>query len=112
LLRSGASGSLAADPAMRSTFCTGNNMATTDVDLYRSLLPMPEIATDTLIIAIQAVDAQVRQLRKAVERDDAEVEEMQLLESWEDAARDLEKAYDVEARDVLNLPPYDELLGG
>jgi hypothetical protein len=73
---------------------------------------MPEIATDTLIIAIQAVDAQVRQLRKAVERDDAEVEEMQLLESWEDAARDLEKAYDVQAQDVLNLPPYEELLGG
>jgi len=73
---------------------------------------MPEIATDTLIIAIQAVDAQVRQLRKAVERDDADVEEMQLLESWEDAARDLEKAYDVEAKDVLNLPPYEELLGG
>lgn len=73
---------------------------------------MPEISTDTLIVAIQAVDTQVRQLRKAVERDDAEVEEMQLLEQWEDAARDLEKAYDVEARDVLNLPPYDELLGG
>ena len=73
---------------------------------------MPEISTDTLIIAIQAVDAQVRQLRKAVERDDAEAEEMQLLEDWEDAARDLEKAYDVEAKDVLNLPPYDELLGG
>jgi hypothetical protein len=73
---------------------------------------MPDISTATLIIAIQAVDAQVRQLRKAVERDDAEVEEMQLLESWEDAAQDLEKAYDVEARDVLNLPPYDELVGG
>ncbi len=73
---------------------------------------MPEISTDTLIVAIQAVDAQVRQLRKAVERDDAAVEEMQLLEQWEDAARDLEKAYDIEARNVLNLPPYDELLGG
>ncbi len=72
---------------------------------------MPVISTDTLIVAIQAVDAQVRQLRKAVERDDAEVEEMQLLENWEDAARDLEEAYDVEAKDVLNLPPYDELLG-
>ena len=37
---------------------------------------------------------------------------MQLLEDWEYAAQDLEEAYDVEARDVLNLPPYDELLGG
>ena len=65
-----------------------------------------------MIVAIQAVDAQVRQLRKAIERDDAEVEEMQLLEDWEYAAQDLEEAYDVEARDVLNLPPCDELLGG
>lgn len=73
---------------------------------------MPTIATSTLIVAIQAVNAQVRQLSKAVERDDAEVEEMQLLEQWEDAARDLECAYDVEARDTLNLPPYDELVGG
>ncbi|HET7562968.1 MAG TPA: hypothetical protein VFJ87_11380 [Rhodanobacteraceae bacterium] len=73
---------------------------------------MPDIATETLMVAIQAVDAQVRQLRKAVDCDDAEVEEMQLLEQWEDAARDLERAYDVEARGVLNLPPYSELLGG
>jgi DNA repair ATPase RecN len=73
---------------------------------------MPEIATDTLLIAIQAVAAQVRELRAAVARDDAEPEEMQLLEEWQDAARDLERAYDVEAADVLNLPPYDELVEG
>lgn len=73
---------------------------------------MPQISANTLVVAIQAVDAQVRQLRKTVERDDAEVEEMQLLEQWEDAARDLERAYDVEAKDALNLPPYDELVGG
>jgi hypothetical protein len=47
-----------------------------------------------------------------VARDDAEPEEMQLLEEWQDAARDLERAYDVEAADVLNLPPYDELVEG
>ncbi|OOG51230.1 hypothetical protein B0E52_00060 [Rhodanobacter sp. C06] len=73
---------------------------------------MPRISANTLVVSIQAVDTQVRQLRKAVERDDAEAEEMQLLEQWEDAARDLESAYDIEARNVLNLPPYDELVGG
>ena len=73
---------------------------------------MPQISANTLVVSIQAVDTQVRQLRKAVERDDAEAEEMQLLEQWEDAARDLESAYDIEARNVLNLPPYDELVGG
>ncbi len=73
---------------------------------------MPEIDTDTLIVAIQAVAAQVRQLRAAVARDDAAPEEMQLLEEWQAAAKDLERAYDVEAEDVLNLPPYDELVNG
>lgn len=73
---------------------------------------MPRISANTLVVSIQAVNTQVRQLRKAVERDDAEAEEMQLLEQWEDAARDLESAYDIEARNVLNLPPYDELVGG
>ena len=73
---------------------------------------MPQISANTLVVSIQAVDTQVRQLRKAVERDDAEAEKMQLLEQWEDAARDLESAYDIEARNVLNLPPYDELVGG
>jgi hypothetical protein len=73
---------------------------------------MPQITSGTLIIAIQAVDAQVRQMRKSAERDDAEAEELEMLEAWENAAEDLEAAYDVEARDTLNLPPYDELLGG
>lgn len=72
---------------------------------------MPQISTDTLIVAIQAVAAQARELRDAVRRGDAEPEEMELLEQWQDAARDLERAYDVEARVVLNLPPYDELIG-
>jgi hypothetical protein len=72
---------------------------------------MPEICTDALIIAIQAVAAQVRELRAAMARDDAEPEEMQLLEEWESAAQDMERAYDVEAAEVLNLPPYDELVG-
>jgi DNA repair ATPase RecN len=72
---------------------------------------MPQISTDTLIVAIQAVAAQARELRDAVRRGDADPEEMELLAQWQDAARDLERAYDVEAQVVLNLPPYDELIG-
>jgi hypothetical protein len=72
---------------------------------------MPQISTDTMIVAIQAVAAQVRELREAVVSGDAEPEEMLLLEEWQDAARDLERAYDVEAKLVLNLPPYGELTG-
>jgi hypothetical protein len=33
-----------------------------------------------------------------------------LLEQAMEAAEDLERAYDVEAKTVLNLPPYDELV--
>jgi len=72
---------------------------------------MPLISTDTMIVAIQAVAAQVRELREAVATGDAEPEEMLLLEEWQEAARDLERAYDVEAKLVLNLPPYGELTG-
>jgi hypothetical protein len=72
---------------------------------------MPQIQTDTMIVAIQAVAAQVRELREAVASGDAEPEEMQLLEEWQDAARDLERAYDEEAKVVLNLPSYSELTG-
>ena len=72
---------------------------------------MPQISTDTLIVAIQAVAAQARVLRDAVRRGDADPEEMELLAQWQDAAQDLERAYDVEAQVVLNLPPYDELIG-
>lgn len=72
---------------------------------------MPQISTDTMIVAIQAVAAQVRELRDSVANGDAEPEEMLLLEEWQDAARDLERAYDVEAKLVLNLPSYGELTG-
>lgn len=71
---------------------------------------MPEISIGTMVVAIQAVAAQVKELRVAVARDDAEPEEMQLLEEWQEAAEDLERAYDKAALTVINLPPYDSLV--
>jgi hypothetical protein len=73
---------------------------------------MPEISNQTLVIAIQAVAAEIRALREAVMSGEAEPEEHQLLEDRIQAAEDLERAYDLAARTVLNLPPYDELVGG
>lgn len=73
---------------------------------------MPEISNQTLVIAIQAVAAEIRALREAVMSGEAEPEEHQLLEDRMQAAEDLERAYDLAARTVLNLPPYDELVGG
>ncbi|WP_017463195.1 hypothetical protein [Dyella ginsengisoli] len=73
---------------------------------------MPSISHQTLIISIQAVASEIRNLRAALAEGDAEPEEYQLLEDWQHAADDLERAYDEAARTVLNLPPYDELVGG
>jgi hypothetical protein len=70
---------------------------------------MPEISINTMIVAIQAVAAQVKELRATVNREDAQPEEMQLLEEWVEAAEDLERAYEIAARTVINLPPYDRL---
>ena len=72
---------------------------------------MPEISINTMIVAIQAVAAQVKELRITVNGDDAQPEDMQLLEEWTEAAEDLERAYDASAQTVINLPPYDSLIG-
>ena len=54
---------------------------------------MPEISINIMIVAIQAVAAQVKELRTMASRDDAQPEEMKLLEEWVEAAEDLERAY-------------------
>ncbi|MGC1548759.1 MAG: hypothetical protein WA777_09525 [Rhodanobacter sp.] len=73
---------------------------------------MPEISNQTLVIAIQAVASEIRALREAVASGEAEVEEYQLLDDRLRAAEDLERAYEIAARTVINLPPYDELIAG
>ena len=71
---------------------------------------MPEIKSRTMLIAIQAVAAQIRTMREELADGDAEPEDYALLEQNIEAAEDLERAYDIEAATVLNLPPYDELI--
>ncbi|MEW5836788.1 MAG: hypothetical protein AB1832_17130 [Pseudomonadota bacterium] len=73
---------------------------------------MPNISYPTLICAIQAVASEIRSLRADLAEGDAEPEDYQLIEDWQRAADDLERAYDEAARTVLNLPPYDELVSG
>lgn len=72
---------------------------------------MPQITNQTLVIAIQAVAWEVRSLREAIATGAADVD-YQVLEDWLRAAEDLERAYDAEAKTVINLPPYHELVGG
>jgi hypothetical protein len=71
---------------------------------------MPEISINTLIVAIQSVAAQVQELRIVVSNDDAQPEDMKLLEEWVEASKDLECAYNIAARTIINLPPYDKLI--
>lgn len=73
---------------------------------------MPEISNQTMIIAIQTVASQIQALRVALADGEADAEDYQLLEEHLQAAEDLEHAYDVATRTVLNLPPYNELVGG
>ncbi len=72
---------------------------------------MPEINNRTMCIAIQAIASEIRMLREAVSTGEADTDEMQLLEDYVAAAEDLEHAYDSAAETVLNLPPYDMLVG-
>jgi hypothetical protein len=51
-------------------------------------------------------------MREELADGDADAEDYVLLEQAVEAAEDLERAYDAEARTVLNMPPYDDLVGG
>jgi DNA repair ATPase RecN len=72
---------------------------------------MPEISNQTLVIAVQAIGEEIRELREAAASGEATIEELQLLEDRLQAAEDLERAYRIAEQTVLNLPPYDELVG-
>jgi hypothetical protein len=73
---------------------------------------MPEISNRTLLIAISAVAAEIRALRKALAGGEPEPEDYEFLEGRIRAAEELERAYEIAARTAINLTPYDELVGG
>ncbi len=73
---------------------------------------MPKIRCQTLIVAIQAVAAEIRGLQASFADGDVEPEDYQLREDRQRAGEDLARACDEAARTVLNLPPYDELMAG
>ncbi len=72
---------------------------------------MPEVSGNTLVVAIQAVHADMRRLHAELDAagDDADPE-LQLLElsMWK-AARELEDAYRHALRMSSNLPAYEDL---
>lgn len=72
---------------------------------------MPEISIEALIVCIQAVAAERRVLLEAAQNGELEAEEYALLEERQSVAKNLEAAYTKVAETVLNLPPYEELVG-
>jgi hypothetical protein len=72
---------------------------------------MPEISVEALIVSIQAVAAELRVLREAAQNGELEPEEYVLLEERQDVAENLEAAYAKLSVNVLNLPPYEQLIG-
>lgn len=71
---------------------------------------MPEVSGRTLVMAIQAVDAEIRRLR-ALPDDAAVPGDDERLVDFENAAEELEQAYAEAMRTVANLPPYAQLVG-
>lgn len=70
---------------------------------------MPEISGRTLVIAVQAVDTEIRRLRSLPD-DEVVADDEELLVQYETAAEELEEAYAEAARSITNLPPYSRLV--
>ncbi len=72
---------------------------------------MPVIGINTLQFAIEAVARELRELRQLIDDDDALPEDHVRFDDLGRMADELEAQYDEAARTVLNLAPYDELVG-
>lgn len=74
---------------------------------------MANVDGQTLLMAVQAVHAQIRQLETQIDRadsDDDVTDQEDLLMGYERAASALRVAYEAEELASSNLPPYDMLV--
>jgi len=72
---------------------------------------MPQISVPTLVLVIESLADTIDELQQVIEDGDAVPEDYQRMDDLRQAARELEREYDVAARTTLNLLPYDELVG-
>ena len=70
---------------------------------------MPEVSGRVLVLAIQAIDAEIRRLRSLPDEAVVPGDEL-LLVDFENAAESLEEAYEEAMQTCSNLPPYDQLV--
>ena len=74
---------------------------------------MANVNGNTLMMAIQAVNASIKELKKeksAVGEGEEIVDIIELLLSYSNAASELETAYQEEYINADNLPPYENLV--
>lgn len=72
---------------------------------------MPEISIPTLVLAIESIAGEFNELQQTIDDGEAVPEDFPRMDDLRDAARELEREYDKAAQTVLNLPPYDDLVG-
>ena len=70
---------------------------------------MPEIGGWTLVMAVQAIETEIRRLRRLTDENVVPGDEL-LLVDYETAAEELEAAYEEAVRVQPNLPPYAQLV--
>lgn len=72
---------------------------------------MPEISIPTLVLVIESIARNINELQQTIDDGDAVPEDFPRMDDLRDAARELEREYDKAAQTVLNLLPYNELVG-
>jgi hypothetical protein len=75
---------------------------------------MAELSAQTLVMEVQAVDAEISRIKDSVAGDISELEpdSQELLLSYSLAATELKTAYLDARRSAPGLPPYERLVGG
>ena len=72
---------------------------------------MPQISVSTLQYAISALAGDIKELQQMIGEGDTVPEDFQRIDDLERAASELEAQYDEAAKTILNLTPYNELIG-
>ena len=90
-------------------WCSESNLANPNDELAHGSKAVPEVSAKTLVMAVQAVDAEIRRLRALPEEAVVPGDEL-LLVDFETAAEELEEAYAEAMRTYSNLPPYSQLV--
>jgi hypothetical protein len=75
---------------------------------------MTTLSAQTLVMAVQGVDAEIRRIKDSVDGNitDLEPDEQELLLAFSQAATELKAAYLELRLSAPGIPPYDQLVHG